>query len=55
MSELTTAARPYARAVFEMAEETDALTDWANSLSFMGAMVANEQVAALLETPKMAQ
>ncbi|MCK5897146.1 MAG: F0F1 ATP synthase subunit delta [Cocleimonas sp.] len=55
MSELTTAARPYARAVFEMAKESDALTDWSDSLSFMGAMAGNADVAALLETPKMAK
>jgi len=55
MSELTTAARPYARAVFEMAKESDTLTNWSNSLSFMGQVAANEQVAALLETPKMAK
>jgi F-type H+-transporting ATPase subunit delta len=55
MSELTTAARPYARAVFEMAKETDSLTDWSESLSFMGSIAANEDVAALLETPKMAK
>ncbi|MCK5812847.1 MAG: F0F1 ATP synthase subunit delta [Cocleimonas sp.] len=55
MSELTTAARPYARAVFEMAKENDTLTDWSDSLSFMGAVASNADVAALLETPKMAK
>ncbi len=55
MSELTTAARPYARAVFEMAKDSDTLTDWSESLSFMGAIAANKEVAALLETPKMAR
>ncbi len=55
MSELTTAARPYARAVFEMAKETNTLTDWSESLSFMGAMVSNAKVTALLNTPIMAK
>jgi F-type H+-transporting ATPase subunit delta len=55
MSELTTAARPYARAVFEMAKETNTLADWSSSLSFMGAVATNEQVVTLLETPKMAK
>jgi F-type H+-transporting ATPase subunit delta len=55
MSELTTAARPYARAVFEIAKETKTLTDWSVSLSFMGAVAGNADVAALLETPKMAK
>ncbi|MCK5810991.1 MAG: F0F1 ATP synthase subunit delta [Cocleimonas sp.] len=55
MSELTTAARPYARAVFEMAKETKSLSDWSDSLSFMGAVASDAGVAALLETPKMAK
>ena len=55
MSELTTAARPYARAVFEMAKESKTLADWSESLSFMGAIASNADVAALLETPKMAK
>jgi len=55
MSELTTAARPYARAVFEMAKETDTLTNWSESLSFMGAIARNEKVIALLKNPKMAR
>ncbi|MCK5895299.1 MAG: F0F1 ATP synthase subunit delta [Cocleimonas sp.] len=55
MSELTTAARPYARAVFEIAKETKTLTDWSASLSFMGMVAGNADVAVLLETPKMAK
>jgi len=55
MSELTTAARPYARAVFEMAKETGELDKWSESLRFMGAIAANEEVAKLLDTPAMAK
>ena len=55
MSELTTAARPYARAVFEMAKETGELDSWSESLGFMGAIAANEDVAKLLDAPKMAK
>ncbi len=55
MSELTTAARPYARAVFEMAKEAGELDSWSESLGFMGAIAANEEVAKLLDTPKMAK
>jgi len=55
MSELKTAARPYARAVFEMANESGGLTKWSNSLSFMSAVVSNEEVQALLANPKMAK
>ena len=55
MSELTTAARPYARAVFDMAKETGELDQWSESLGFMGGIAANEDVVALLSSPKMAK
>ena len=55
MSELTTAARPYARAVFEMAESASSLGEWSDMLSFMGSIAGNEEVSALLATPKMAK
>ena len=55
MSELTTAARPYARAVFEMADESKDLAKWSETLAFMGAVVANEDVQTLLASPKMAK
>ncbi|MGK0269918.1 MAG: F-type H+-transporting ATPase subunit delta [Cocleimonas sp.] len=55
MSELTTAARPYARAVFEMAEQSGKLGEWSDMLGFMGGMASNEQVVELLASPKMAK
>ncbi len=55
MSELTTAARPYARAVFEMAESAGNLGEWSEMLGFMGAIAGNEEVSALLAMPKMAK
>ena len=55
MSELTTAARPYARAVFEMANETGDLAKWSELLAFMGAVAGNEEVQSLLASPKMAK
>jgi len=55
MSELTTAARPYARAVFEVANEAGDLAKWSESLAFMGAVASNEEVQALLANPKMAK
>lgn len=55
MSELTTAARPYARAVFEMAESTKSLGEWSEMLSFMGSVAGNEQVSKLLAMPNMAK
>jgi len=53
MSELTTAARPYARAVFETANESKTLTEWSDSLAFMGAVADNEDVRRVLDNPTM--
>jgi F-type H+-transporting ATPase subunit delta len=53
MSELITAARPYARAVFELANENGTLTDWSDALGFMGAVAANDDVKAVLDNPTL--
>jgi len=55
MSELTTAARPYARAVFEMANEANDLAKWSETLGFMAAVAGNEEVQTLLAKPQMAK
>jgi len=55
MSELTTAARPYARAVFEMADKSGKLGEWSEILGFMGDIASDEQVVELLASPKMAK
>lgn len=53
MSELTTTARPYARAIFELADESGTLTEWSDSLAFLGAVVSNKEVQQLLDNPAM--
>ena len=53
MSELTTTARPYARAIFELADESKTLSDWSESLSFMGIIASNDDVRAVLDNPKL--
>jgi F-type H+-transporting ATPase subunit delta len=53
MSELTTAARPYAKAVFEMAQEAGKLTEWSAQLAAMSAVVTAEGSSALLSHPRM--
>ncbi len=55
MSELTTAARPYARAIFEMADGAGNLTEWSDSLDFMSVVASNGAVKELLSTPAMAK
>ena len=48
MSELTTIARPYAKAAFELAVEKGAVESWNEMLFFAGQVASNEQAAAVL-------
>merc|ERR1712176_773770 len=48
MSELTTIARPYAKAAFDLAVENGAVEGWHEMLFFAGALTSDEQVKALL-------
>jgi len=48
MSELTTIARPYAKAAFEFAVDKNAVADWNDMLSFAAQVANNEQVKSLV-------
>lgn len=52
MAELTTLARPYAKAVFELARESGALDAWSNTLGFLAQVVSDERVDTLIASPK---
>ena len=51
MSSLTTLARPYAKAAFELALADDALAAWDDMLALAGAMVSEKAMAALIDNP----
>ena len=53
MAELTTLARPYARAAFLLATEQDALEPWEQVLSLAAAAVEEPRVRELLERPEL--
>lgn len=53
MSELTTVARPYAKAAFEYALENKALSAWADFLQFLAVAVNDESLSALLDNPRV--
>ncbi|WP_020558339.1 F0F1 ATP synthase subunit delta [Thiofilum flexile] len=55
MSELTTAARPYAKAVFEMAQGAGNLAGWSQQLEAMAQVISSEDSAALLNNPRLSQ
>jgi F-type H+-transporting ATPase subunit delta len=48
MSDLTTIARPYAKAAFDFAVEKDALDQWGQMLSFAAEVANNEQIKELV-------
>ncbi len=51
MSDFTTAARPYAKAVYDIAAEADELESWGDALANMAAIVVDEQMSEMLENP----
>ena len=53
MLEKTTIARPYAQAVFELAEETSSIGEWSDALSLLGKITGDEQMRLLVNNPKV--
>lgn len=53
MAELTTLARPYAKAAFEVALESKALDNWSKMLTLSSAIAKNAAVASLLKSPAL--
>lgn len=51
MSELSTLARPYAEAVFRMAQGEEDLTGWSSRLQSLALIVADGQVARVIADP----
>ena len=55
MSDLTTAARPYARAAFDIANTHSEQQQWTEMLSFMAAVAYDPTMNALLDSPGLSQ
>jgi F-type H+-transporting ATPase subunit delta len=53
MADKTTIARPYARAVFDLAQRQGALLDWFEMLGFGAAVVDYPDVARLVDDPRV--
>ncbi|WP_028292077.1 F0F1 ATP synthase subunit delta [Oceanobacter kriegii] len=53
MAELTTLARPYAKAVFAEAQEKNALDAWSDDLAVLAAYTADADMAKVLEHPSL--
>ena len=53
MADLSTLARPYAKAVFELASESGKLQDWSAQLAAIAGAVADPQLAQLIGHPAL--
>ncbi len=53
MAELTTVARPYAKAAFQFADESGSLDQWSDMLAFASAVSLDEAVQGYLQNPKI--
>jgi len=53
MAELSTLARPYAKAAFEYAVDQNQLVPWYEQLATVAAVVANESMAGVLNNPSL--
>jgi len=51
MAELSTLARPYAKAAFQAAVDANALEQWSEMLTYSSAVTQNEDVVKLLSNP----
>jgi F-type H+-transporting ATPase subunit delta len=51
MAELSTLARPYAKAAFSFANEQSALSEWSSALATLAAVVVDPKVSLVLENP----
>lgn len=55
MAGTSSLARPYARAVFELAQESKDLKSWSDALGFLAALVSNESMQDLINNPRIEQ
>jgi len=53
MAEKTTIARPYAQATLALAKEHNALQQWSDMLQYASVVAADEDMAALIASPKL--
>lgn len=53
MAELTTLARPYAKAAFDQAKAENALASWSKSLALLVAIAEHAHVLALFSSPSL--
>ena len=55
MSELTTTARPYARAAFEIAQKNSEQVKWSEMFEFMATVAYDPTMRAVLDSPRLSK
>ena len=55
MAELTTLARPYAKAVFDAAQDQNAVDQWDQALAFAAMVAADQEVKNILANPGLSE
>ncbi len=55
MSETITLARPYARAVFGLAQEQGRLAEWSDTLALLAAIVDDPLMRATIDSPRLSR
>ena len=53
MSDLSNIARPYAQAIFELAQEQDNLSGWGNMLDLLAGIAEDSQIQKLISDPRV--
>jgi F-type H+-transporting ATPase subunit delta len=53
MAEISTIARPYAVAAYNLAKEKNALASWSDMLGLMSAVATNDDMHAYINDPKV--
>ena len=53
MAELSTLARPYAEAAFKRAKQTNSAKAWSDALSFLSAIVQDQELSTIVNNPRV--
>ena len=55
MSDFTTAARPYARAVYQLAQETSSVDNWGDALVLLAAVSNDAAMISIIDKPQLSR
>jgi F-type H+-transporting ATPase subunit delta len=55
MADLSTIARPYAKAVFDLARESGSYKAWSEALAAIAELVSDQKIAALIRNPALSR